>query len=98
MNQAVFGEILKDLARWQIRYEVEDWRVKLSGGDNKARYHYEGILSEDKDLQAMLILYAANHDTNLHELIEERAAIRWADGLPGYFLSAVKCNLGEEEE
>ena len=98
MKQTIFGEILKDLARWHIKYEVEDWRVKLSGGDDKARYHYEEVLSEDKDLQAMLILYAANQDTNLHELIEERAAIRWADGLPGDFLSAVKSNLGEEEE
>ena len=98
MNRSVFGEILKDLALWQIKYEVEDWRVRLSGGDDKARYHYDGILREDKDLQAMLILYAANKDSNLHELIEERAAIRWADGLPGDLLSAVKCNLGDEEE
>lgn len=98
MAKTEFGEILQDLTRWQIKYEVEEWRVKLSGGDKKARYHYEKILNEYRDLQAMLILYAANKDSNLHDLIEERAAIRWVDGLRGDLLSAVKSNLGDEEE
>ena len=88
-----FKEYQEELQHWQIRYEVRDWRIVLYGGDRKARNHYKRVLSEDKDLQAMLILYAANKDRVLRELIEERAAIRWADGLPGDLFSAVKCNL-----
>ena len=98
MGHAQLSEILQELARWQIKYEVKDWGVKLSGGDDKARYHYESILEEDKDLRAMLILYAANTDKVLHEQIEERAVIRWADSLPGDLLSAVKCNMAGEYE
>lgn len=98
MVRIQLGEMLKELARWQIKYEVQDWRIRLIGGDNKARWHYEQMISEDKDIQSQLILYAANNDSNLRDLIEERAAIRWADGLPGDLLSAVKCNLGGDDD
>lgn len=91
-------EYLKELDRWQIRYEVKEWSITLTGGDNKARWHYEQMLSADKDIQSQIILYAANKDTNLRDLIEERAAIRWADGLLGDLLSAVKCNLRGDKE
>ena len=91
-------EYLKELDRWQIRYEVKEWSIMLTGGDNKARWHYEQMLSADKDIQSQIILYAANKDTNLRDLIEERAAIRLADGLPGDLLSAVKCNLRSDDE
>ena len=98
LAQIILQEYLKELDRWEIRYEVKEWSITLIGGDNKARWHYEQMLLEDKDLQSQMILYAANKDSNLHDLIEERAAIRWADGLPGDSLSAVKCNLGGDEK
>ena len=98
LAQIQLNEILNELARWQIKYEVHDWRITLTGGDNKARWHYEQMISKDKDIQSQLILYAANNDSNLRDLIDERAAIRWADGLPGDLLSAVKCNLGGDDD
>ena len=98
MTEIQLNEILKELDRWQIRYDVDVWSVKFCGGDNKACYHYEHMILENKELQAQLILYAANKDSNLRDLIEERAAIRWADGLPGDLLSAVMCNLGGDYE
>ena len=75
---------------------MKDWRIELTGGDNEARRKYESVIAQDIELQAQLILYASNRDRDLRDMIEERAAIRWADGLPGDMLSAVKCNLVEE--
>ena len=86
-------EFLKELEFWEIKYSVSDWKIFLEGGDKNARLHYEMILEENKEIQAELILYAANKDDMLRDLIEERAAIRWADGLSGDMLSAVMCNL-----
>ena len=96
MSDIALKEYLNELKEWGISYEVSDWRVILIGGDRKARYHYERVLSENKDLQAMLILYASNRNRDLRNMIEERAAIRWSDGLPCDLLSSVKCNLEEE--
>ena len=70
--------------------------MELASGDNEARSKYASLLEQDINLQAQLILYASNRDRDLRDMIEERAAIRWADGLPGDMLSAVKCNLVEE--
>ena len=98
MTEIQLGEIFKELNRWQIHYEVDEWRITLTGGDSKARWHYEQMLSKDRNLQSQIILYAANKDSNLRELIEERAAIRWADELPGDLFSAVKCNLRGDDE
>ena len=86
-------DFLDELAQWKIQYTVSDWRIFLEGGDKRARFHYGIVLADNKEMQAMLILYAANKDDTLRNLIEERAAIRWADGLPGDMLSAVMCNL-----
>ena len=86
-------EYLKELKKWSISYEVIDWQIKLSGGDWKARKQSKEVLSGDEDLQAMLILYAANKDSNLRDVIEERACIRWAEELPYDLLSAVKCHM-----
>ncbi len=91
-------EYLRELEIWQIKYDVREWHVILTGGDDKARWHYERMLFDDRELRAQLILYAANTNLNLRELIEERASIRKADGLPGDLLSAVKCSLGGKEE
>ena len=90
------NEFLDELTFWGIQYSVSDWRIVLEGGDKTARFHYDNVIAENKEIQAMLILYAANKDETLRDLIEERAAIRWADGLPGDMLSAVICNLQED--
>ena len=86
-------EYLKELQHWQISYEITDWQIQLYGGDWKARKKYKEILSGDEELQAMLILYAANRDSNLRSVIEERACIRWAEELPYDLVSAAKCHM-----
>ena len=50
--------------------------------------HYEAILEDNPELEAQLILIASNNDSDLRYKLEERAAIRQADGLPGDLLSA----------
>ena len=85
LNPKVYRNELK---RWYIRYKVSDMRIFLYGGDNKARRHYEAILEDNPELEAQLILIASNNDADLRYKLEERAAIRQADGLPGDLLSA----------
>ena len=83
----------EELTKWGIQKEIREWRLKLTGGDKKVREHYERVLKSDSDLEATMILLLSNEDAVLRELLEERAAIRWADGLPGDLLSAVKGNM-----
>ena len=88
-------EYQEELNRWGIRYEVSDWRIKLNGGNNGAREHYESVLRDNPELEALLILLASNEDALLREQIEERAAIRQADNLSGDLFSAVKAQMPE---
>ena len=90
-------EYQEELTRWGIRYEVSGWRIKLNGGNNGAREHYESVLRDNPELEALLILLASNEDELLREQIEERAAIRQADNLPGDLLSAVKAQMPEKK-
>lgn len=76
MAEIALKGYMNELRRWGISYEVSDWRVILIGGDRRARHHHERVISEDKDLEAKLILYASNKNRDLRDLIEERAAIR----------------------
>ena len=46
-------------------------------------------------IEAHLILEIARNDEDLMCVVEERAAIRWADGLLGDLFSAVLCNITE---
>ena len=89
-------EYQEELNRWGISYEVSDWRIKLYGGNNGAREHYESVLRDNPELEALLILLASNEDALLKEQIEERAAIRQADNLPGDLLLAVKAQMPEK--
>lgn len=92
------SEYSVELKKWQIRYRVKDMRIELYGGDKKARAHYESVLADNPEVEAILILNCANRDSNLRERIYERSCIRWADGLPGDMLSAVMCNIREANE
>lgn len=77
-----------ELKRWCIHYEESDKRINLFGGDNKARRHYENVLRANPELEAQLVLIASNKDSDLRYELEERAAIRYAEGLSGDLLSA----------
>jgi hypothetical protein len=83
----------EELKKWGIQKELQDWRLKLTGGNKKVREHYERVLKSDSDLEATMILLLSNEDAVLREQLDERAAIRCADGLPGDLLSSVKANM-----
>lgn len=106
--QPTLSEFLEELQRWCVKYRFvkpdnpEDIEtslfiisIELFGGDLKARRHFNQVLAENEDLRAMLILYAANKDSDIRDMIEERACIRWAEGLPYDLVSAVKCHMRE---
>ena len=83
----------EELKKWKITPIYYFGRIYLEGGDKSAREHYQSILDENIELQIKFILELAKHDKNVLELIEERAAIRGADGLPDDLESAVRCNF-----
>ena len=87
------NELIEELTRYQIRIAEKYPRVALSGGDKHARKYYSELIESSPELEADLILELAKHDEDLMFEIEERAAIRCADGLPDDLLSAVSCNL-----
>ena len=87
------NKLLKELQDWGIKPEYYFGRVYLKDGDKTARKHYADILEANPELEIDLIWDLARHDKNVLEIIEERAAIREADGLPGDIESAVKCNF-----
>lgn len=86
-------QILSEFQRWQLNVSIEDGRVVLNGGDKRAREHYRNFMDEHKTVEAYIILELAKNDPDLMFEIEERAAIREADGLPGDLFSAVMCNF-----
>ena len=81
-------EFQNELKRWCIHYEECGKRINLFGGDNKARRHYENVLKDNPELEAQLVLIASNKDSDLRFELEERAAIRYAEGLSGDLFSA----------
>ena len=87
------NSLLKELQNWQIKPTYNFGRITLIGGDKTARAHYQRILDENDELQIQLILDLVKCDRDVRDCVEERAAIRWADGLPGDLESAVRCNF-----
>lgn len=50
-------------------------------------------ISENPELEAELILRKAKTDSNLLDIITERASIRWCNGFSDSLLDAVLCNI-----
>lgn len=85
---------LKDeLKRWHIKAYLHNGRLILYDGDNAARNHYKTLLLENPEVEIKLILELIKSDEDMRQFVEERAAIREADGLPGDLESAVRCNF-----
>ena len=85
--------MIQELKNWQIKPVHDFGRITLTGGDKTAREHYQNVLDENPELQIALILELLKFDRNVKDCVEERAAIRFADGLPGDLESAVRCNF-----
>ena len=88
-------EFIAVLSRWQIDVSVFWGHIYLRDGDIRAREHYGNMLANHRLMAADFILKLAETDKELSEEIEERAAIREAEGLPSDRRSAVLCNLIE---
>lgn len=78
----------EELKSWRIKYRANDLRVELYGGDRKARKHYESILRSNRELEARLLMILTNTNAELKYALEERAAMRYAEGLTGDMYSA----------
>lgn len=89
------AELLHELKRWDVDVSVRWGRIRLSGGNAQALEYYRGMIASHPKIEAHLILELARNDDDLMCAVEERAAIRWADGLPGDLFSAVLCNITE---
>ena len=87
------AELLSELKNWNVKVSVFWGRMSLSGGDARARKYYGEMMSSHSLIEAHLILELARNDRDLMEKIEERAAIREAEGLSGDLFSAILCNI-----
>lgn len=87
------SKLSDELKRWHIKTYLHNNRLILSEGDNTARNHYKTLLSKNPEVEIKLILELIKSDCEMRQFVEERAAIREADGLPGDLESAVRCNF-----
>lgn len=87
------NSLLKALQEWQIKPEYYFGRIHLTGGDNTAREHFKNMFLAEPELEIQLILELIRSDDTARELVEERAAIRETEKLPGDFESAIRCQF-----
>ena len=91
MRKGEVHELVRELKKYAIKYEFDNWHVLLSGGNYNARCHYEDLIASDEDIEAMLILELSKKDADLRYEIEERASIMWEGGKCPYdVLNATK--------
>ena len=87
-------EFLSSCERWGVRARGDGWgRVVLSGPSP----HVERgrvLLAASPELEAAVLLELAKGDANLRDILEERRAIRWADGLSDDLESAALVTVG----
>lgn len=90
MTRAEIRELLRELKKYAIKLNVDDYRVNLSEGNFPARTHYQDLIDGDEEIQAMLILEYSKTDPDIRYDIEERASICWAEGGEYNLLEATK--------
>jgi len=85
--------LIEEFYRRGIRPEYEFGRLILYGGEELARENYSEQIKLNPEAEIRIILELAKTREDIYDLIDERAAIRKADNLPGDFESAVRCNF-----
>lgn len=85
--------LIEEFNRRGIRPEYEFGRLILYGGETAARENYSEQIKLNPEAEIKIILELAKTREDIYCQIEERAAIREADNLPGDFESAVRCNF-----
>ena len=77
-------EFLRELDRYGVSYSISDTiypRVVLSGSDEEGLKKCRALLAETPEIEAWLIVHEATKDETLLDVIQERACIRWSEGL-----------------
>lgn len=88
------ADFLSRCAQLNVCVEVDMWgRINLSGTSASAE-SARIILAQWPQLEAATLLELMGKNEVLRELIEERIAIREADGLPGDYESAISAHVG----
>ena len=85
--------LIKELEKHRITPVFDCGRITLAGDDSEAREHYSHMLLDNPKLEIDLILELAKIEEYIYCCIDERAAIRAAEELPGDFKSAVSCAI-----
>ena len=86
-------EFCEELERWHIKASVFWGRLKLTGGDERARKYFSDMFRNRPKMEAHIIQELSKNDPDLAYAIEERVAIRQADGWPSDTYSAILSNL-----
>ena len=93
MTKDEIHDLKLELKKYFIRAKVENYHVKLTGGDRNAREHYDALISSDEGIEAQLILELSKEDEELRYDIQERASIVWESSGEYEELEAVKMNM-----
>ena len=86
-------KFLKEMKRWGISLNYSYGRIILSNGNVNALEHYKKFISLYPECEVEIIFELSKINRDVMDIIEERAAIREADGLAGDLESAIRCNI-----
>ena len=85
--------LIKELEKHRITPVYDCGRITLAGGDSEACEYYSHMLLDNPKLEIDLILELAKIEEYIYCCIDERAAIRAAEGLPCDLESAVRDDI-----
>ena len=90
-------EFLRELDRYGITYSLSKTlfipRVELHGGYAEGLKKCRAILAANPEIEAWIILHEATKNDTLLDVIQERASIRWSEGLSDSLYLAVLGNF-----
>ncbi len=72
----------------RVKPTVVDMRIHIDGGAALRK-----ALDDYPELEAELILRETAHNSDLYDMVKERAAIRWSNGYGDSLYMAVMCNI-----
>lgn len=89
-----FCEFLSECEKFSLNISVNDFfEIKFTNGNNRIIFRLESLLNKNAELKTAVILHEAIKDPELLDIIKERAAIRWSEGLSDSLFNAVLCNF-----
>lgn len=95
-------EFLRELDRYGITYSLSDTifipRVELHGSNAEGLKKCCAVLAANPEIEAWIILHEATKNDTLLDTLQERACIRWSEGLSDSLYMAVLGNLTSTDE